>query len=274
VGTYHWTGNLGFMQSEEVELTYTDPTLWFGDDEAVLKFTIELGLSEDGADENTSNNSASSFFSRPPQYQYSDLDDNRLIMQLKTNDAYWQSAYTLYDISGNVVFARDDFGEANTTYRDTIQLNAGCYMFHVTDNEEDGLSFFANDDGNGNCKLDRVSGADFINFEADFGKEIKHYFQWNTNVVSVDENTFDRTTSLRAVPNPAEDQCAIQMRGFDRTIHIRLYNSSGQLVLDELVLRKLANESYELNTSNLPSGLYTVSVSDEKTDSTVKVVVR
>ncbi|MFM9985890.1 MAG: T9SS type A sorting domain-containing protein [Flavobacteriales bacterium] len=274
MGTFHWTGNLGFMQSEEVELTYSDNSIWFGDDEAVLKFTLELGLSADGADENTSNNSASSFFTRPPQYQYADLDDNRLIIQLKTNDAYWHSAYTLYDINGNVVYARDDFAEANTTYRDTLQLNSGCYMFHVTDSEEDGLSFFANDDGNGNCKLDKVSGADFINFEADFGKEIKHYFQWNTNIVSVEESAYNIESSLRAVPNPADDHCAIQIRGFDRNVHIRMHNSAGKLVLDEMVMRKLTNDSFDLSTADLPAGLYTVSVTDGNAYSTVKVVVR
>lgn len=274
IATYHWTGNLGFMQSEEVELTYDDPVLWSGDDETVLKFNVELGFSQDGADENFSNNAAVSYFTRPPQYQYADLDDNRLIIQLKTNDAYWQSAYTLYDISGNIIYSRSDFTEPNTTYRDTLQLNSGCYMFHVTDTEHDGLSFFANDDGNGNCKLDRVSGADFINFEADFGKEIKHYFQWNTNIVSVEENKPDVAASIRVIPNPADQHCAIQVTGFDRNVHLRIYHLDGRLMRDMHVMRKLANDAIELDSSDFPAGLYTVVVSDDKTTSVVKLMVR
>ena len=56
----HWTGNLGFMESEEVELLYTDPILWQGDDEEQLAFFVQLGFSSDGADENTSNTSIKS----------------------------------------------------------------------------------------------------------------------------------------------------------------------------------------------------------------------
>lgn len=56
VQSFHWTGNLGFMESEEVELEYSYPGMWEGDDSELLSFAIQLAASSDGVDENPTNN--------------------------------------------------------------------------------------------------------------------------------------------------------------------------------------------------------------------------
>ncbi|MFM7813085.1 MAG: peptide-N-glycosidase F-related protein, partial [Flavobacteriales bacterium] len=137
--SFDWTGSLDFMEREEVTLTYHDPIMYTGSAQEQLTFFIRLVSTNDGADENLSNNEAHSAFHRPVVYGYTNLDDNRLIIQLKTNNANTETSYTLYDIAGNVVFERSDFPLANTTYRDTIAINAGCYMFHLKDMDDDGL---------------------------------------------------------------------------------------------------------------------------------------
>jgi hypothetical protein len=261
--TFHWTGNLGFMQSEEVELIYTDPLMWEGDDEEQLTFFVQLGMSADGADNNPSNNYTESHFTRPPIYQYTQLDDNRVIIQLKTNLAYTQSSYSLYDIDGNVVFERSNFDAPLTTYRDTVALNQGCYMFHLRDSGEDGLSFFANDDGNGLCKFDRVGSFDLVNFERDFGKEIIHYFYWKTNVVSVLEQPEDRA-ALKIYPNPANHTCSILLNGFQKNATIEIYDQYGLLVRTENLRQKTAEETLTIDISKLGAGVYQVRASDGK----------
>jgi Concanavalin A-like lectin/glucanases superfamily/Peptide-N-glycosidase F, C terminal/Secretion system C-terminal sorting domain len=259
--TYHWTGNLAFMESEVVELTSLDNALWWGDDEELMTFYINLSFSSDGADENLTNNNASRTFYRPVTYSYSDLDDNRMIIQLKTNTSNQESSYVLYDINDNVVFERSSFPAPNTTYRDTIQLNSGCYMFHLRDEGHDGLSFFANSDGNGNCKLDRVGGLDFINFEADFGKEIVHYFNWNTNLVSVVDLPKENL-HVHLYPNPNSAYAMIRTTGLDRQLDVRIVDVMGQLVYEESFNKRYEGDEIRINTDNLADGWYQVWVSD------------
>lgn len=268
---FHWTGNLAFMESEEIELTYNDAIMWEGGSDETLTFFVTLGLSQDGVDENESNNHAESTFHRPPVYQYTDLDDNRLIIQLKTNDAFTETSYTLYNRWGGVIFQRNDFDAANTTYRDTIQLNAGCYLFHLKDTDDDGLSFFANDDGSGSCKFDRVQGVDFENFERDFGREILHHFYWNTNLVSVEED-YKPNLVVRIFPNPAGNSAKLDVGGFDRMIDVTVFDSRGVIVKTERINRKNNFEIVQLNLSDIRAGLYTVRVSDEKHIKAVKLI--
>jgi Secretion system C-terminal sorting domain len=259
--SFHWTGNLGFMQRQEVELTSLDNSMWWGDDESLSTFFIQLGFSTDGADDNPSNNYAESTFYRPATYQYTNLDDNRLIIQLKTNASNQQSSYVLYDVNGNVVFERDNFAAPNTTYRDTLELNSGCYLFHLKDSGEDGLSFFANDDGNGNCKLDRVSGLEFINFENDFGKEIKHYFNWNTDLVSVHDH-LNQLASLQVYPVPASGWVKVKIAGMDRKVQLRVIDMTGKVIQQELFRRNHVDEELSLDTSTWADGTYHLVIDD------------
>lgn len=269
--SYHWTGNLGFMQSEEVELTYEDPVLWQGDDEELMRFFIQLDSSADGTDENTFNNYGESTFYRPPTYAYSDLDDNRLIIQLKTNNANEETFYTLYNQWGGVVFERNNFPEPNVIYRDTVQLNAGCYMFHLKDSDDDGLDFFANDDGSGNCKLDQIQGIDFENFTRDFGREIIHHFYWNTNLVSVNDASESRQ-SLRIFPNPAGSNVQIEATGFDRKLALRLYDARGALVMEKWIVRNSPQDRIQLNLTEIRSGFYSIQLHDNAHIKTVQLI--
>jgi hypothetical protein len=265
-----WTGNLGFNEREEIELTYSDPILWSGDDAATLRFYIRLVDSNDGVDENQTNNYAESAFQRPPTYSYSDLDDNRVIIILRTNNAPWESSYVLYNQYDEVVFERNNFTEAATIYRDTIQLNSGCYTFHLKDSDDDGLDFFANSDGSGYCKLDRVSGFDFESFERDFGKEIIHRFRFETNLqTSVTEMPGQR---LRVYPNPAENFVNIDAMGFDRNLTYSLFDSFGRRLETRLISRRSDTETFELSLTQLAKGIYFVELSDGQHRGTIRLI--
>lgn len=268
---YTWTGNLGFMESEIVELTYSDPILW-NSTSAAGRFFIELGESANGADNNPSNNRAESAFTRPPIYTYlPNSDNNKFIIILRTNGAPWESAYTLFDINDNPIFSRT-FTQANTTHRDTLELNAGCYRFKVTDTGGDGLSFFANNDGNGYCYLDRVSGAYFKQFENDFGAEIQQYFYWNTNLVSVEEETASNT-QLFLMPNPAKQQVKLIANGFDERLTYTLHNVQGQICKQERINRTDKTGSIDIDLNEIASGIYFVQVQDSRNSSTIKLIV-
>jgi hypothetical protein len=253
VDTLQWSGNLDFMQREEVVLPYHHPDHWMGADDALKAFHIEVVIDET-VDQNTTNNKGISYFYPPVTYEYSDLSENRLIIQIKTNNLPGESSYALYNASNEVVFARSNFTEANTIYRDTVALNSGCYRFHLMDSDDDGLSFFANNDGDGNCRLDRVQGADFEFFEQDFGKEIQHSFVWNTSTVGVTESTVNRQVFL--FPNPCRDFLHVTLRGFSGLVQCEVFNAQGFLSSSEQVWALSENHAMNFDASSLSQGVY------------------
>ena len=130
--TYEWTGNLAFLESVEVDLPYDDPTLYEGDDEEWVLFGVEVNQPNGMVDEEPRNNKANSRFHRVPTWSYPDLDDNRLIVWTKTNQVAWETSVELLDAAGNVVWERG-YPTANTTFKDTLSLNQGCYRFTINE---------------------------------------------------------------------------------------------------------------------------------------------
>lgn len=260
--TITWTGNLGFLETEDVVLTYDSPILWEGDDEMEMTFHASVDSPNAGTDENPSNNATSSKFVRPPTYTYGtgEDDDNRLIIWIQTNGAPWESSAEIEDANGTIVWSRDDYNQASTNYRDTIQLNAGCYTFHLYDSGDDGLSFFANNDGNGQARLKKVGGSSFIQFENDFGKEITHNFNWETDLVSVQEFNLPKT-QLSVYPNPTSNELFAKPVNFGSNLSWEIYDMNGKVVMSK-TQNINPGELLRIETNGLPSGMYTLLISD------------
>jgi hypothetical protein len=64
----------------------------------------------------------------------------------------------------------------NTTYKDTFDLGYGCYQLYIKDSGDDGLAWWANNDGTGYARIREVGGGVVKTFEPDFGKSIIHNF--------------------------------------------------------------------------------------------------
>ena len=111
-----------------------------------------------------------------------------LIIWTSTNNAAYENELYIKDDQGNVVFSRTNFQNA-TLYRDTVNLDPGCYRLEFLDSDEDGISFFANNDGNGSFRIKAVGGPTLEIFEGDFEKDIIHYF-------TVDIDVDDRTNAI------------------------------------------------------------------------------
>jgi hypothetical protein len=151
-------------------------------------------------------------------------------------------------------------------------LNAGCYRFKITDTGGDGLSFFANNDGNGYCNLDRAAGAYFKQFENDFGAEIEQYFYWNTNLVGVEEEQANATQIL-LMPNPAKQKVKLIANGFDERLTYSLFNIQGQVCKQERINRSDKASSIDIDLNGISAGVYFVKVQDNNNSSTVKLIV-
>ncbi|MDG1780536.1 MAG: peptide-N-glycosidase F-related protein [Flavobacteriales bacterium] len=260
--TITWTGNLGFLETEDVVLTYDSPLLWDGDDEQTLQFLASVGNPNGVTDENEFNNDASSSFVRPPTYTYGtgEDDDNRLIIWIQTNGAPWETSASIEAADGTVVWSRDDYNDASTNYRDTIQLNAGCYTFNVLDSDDDGLSFFANNDGNGQVRLKKVAGGSFIQFENDFGKSISHNFSWETDLVSVEEQLVEEV-QLTVYPNPADHELFVKAANFGNELTYTIIDLHGK-ILATRQMQQSPGDVIRIDTHDLASGMYTVIIDD------------
>jgi len=259
--TYTWTGNLGFMESEEVELAYADPVMWSGDEDEMLEFEVTVDTPNGSTDENPSNNSTKSNFKRPPHYYYDGYTDNRLIIWLRTNLSPQESSYSIYDLEGNVVYERDDFTTPSFSHKDTIPLDPGCYLFHLKDAADDGLSFFANNDGTGYCRLKKVSSSELTYFPGNFGKEIFHYFSWNIDPLNLPQRTTE-AVELKVYPNPAHGVFNIELGMNSDNVSLEILDLRGQVIHRREGIKWSKGFSNQVDLSNYPDGVYLLRLFD------------
>lgn len=261
VVTGTWGGNLGFLESVDVALPYEDAILFDGGEEEQLTFHVTVELP---GDEQLNNNSTESRFHRVPTWSYPELDDNRLIIWTKTNNVPWETQVELTNADGEVVWERG-YADANTTYRDTIEINQGCYRFTINDAGDDGTDFWANSDGSGFTRIKRVAGGNFVNFEPDFGKFISQAFHFETNLIStVDEISAAPTLSpsLVAFPNPADDMIRVRVDGdfiSGKLRRVTWRDPLGRVVRDEM-MRVAAGDLLVVDAMEWPSGMYAVTI--------------
>ncbi|MFK7756891.1 MAG: LamG-like jellyroll fold domain-containing protein [Flavobacteriales bacterium] len=254
---HEWTGELEFMQSEDVTLDVSSFLLLSGEEGEVQNFEVMLISTGGTADQNMSNNTAKSTFVIPPVYHYDDYDDNRIIVEVNTNNAPWEMEATLYTLGGGVMW-QSNYTEANTLYRDTLVLNSGCYQIHFTDSDDDGISFFANNDGNGNMRFRKVQGFYFETFEDNFGKELIHNFSFETDLFSgIDEEV---VKDIEVFPNPSSDIFYLKGINLRGNAHYSVVNSSGQEVLSKSHFIANSSDRIEVDLSGFSAGVYSISV--------------
>ncbi len=249
-----------FLETRDVELPYDATAYFVGDDEEVLRFEVRGDVAGD-LDEDPSNGWMSTSFRRPPTWQYNSLDDNRMIVWTKTNNVPGETTVEIRHADGGLYWARS-YSEANTTYRDTIVLNQGCYRFTVNDSGDDGIDFWANNDGSGYVRLKKVAGGNFKVFESDFGKSISQAFYWATNLYSGVDEQPAAGGDVAVFPNPMQDQLTLLPAGFSGQAEYRIHNVQGQLI-DQGVWHAQAGRQSILDASAWPSGTLVVVVRQE-----------
>ena len=152
------------------------------------------------------------------------------------------------------VYLDRTYSEANTQYRDTI-VNAGCYTFEFLDSDDDGISFWANNDGSGFIRLRKVGG-NFITFEPDFGKSIVHNFAKTGLVNSIDEPVVE-AGSVEVFPNPARDVVHFSLEGWEGEFQWALLDGAGREV-ESGAGRSRADARFEgrIPVGHLPAGVH------------------
>ena len=74
-------------------------------------------------------------------------------------------------------------------------------------------------------------------------------------------------------PNPARSNVTIAATNMQGAVDVTIYNQTGVLVYSEVLGGSGAVSRLNVNTSQLPSGLYFVSVRGANTDSTEKLII-
>lgn len=248
--TFNWTGNLGFMESEVVELPFSGPSDWMS--YKPKKNFLALAHQPNGqTDQNPHNNWYKTTIKSAPVYPAN------LQMTIFTNNAAHENTWTLTRMEDGTVIGSDSNLTNNTNYTETLSLQPGCYLFHFTDSDKDGLAYQFNNDGSGNIRFRNDGGSFFLKaLNSNFGTEIKHYFTVGYGIGLEEDPSF--ATAFNFYPNPTSGKLnlSIAAEGTNK-LHLELFSLDGKKVLG-------ASESFEndldssLDVSHLPEGLYTL----------------
>lgn len=259
---YNWTGNLQFTESEEVTLGTFE---WIPN---ATEFTVTISKPNGGTDEYALNNTRISHFVYPT------LMPEQFYIELKTNNYGNQTKYTVKDDAGNILINKTNLAN-NTIYKDTLNLQAGCYKFELTDSGQDGLSWWANPgQGSGYLRFkNAITGATIKNFNTDFGGQV--YQQFTVGLTTGTQNNFAAgNTSVDVYPNPTDGILFIDVNLATR--------KDGKVVITDLVGRTVyfqkftqqIAEGIEVDLSRYGSGIYFVSLFAGGDHLTKKVIVQ
>jgi hypothetical protein len=240
---YNWTGNLKFLETAEVNL---GAFAW----NSSGTFMVNVSKPNGGNDEYSANNTFYTKVNIPP------VMPEKFIIELKTNNNPDESAYTLKDASGKIILSKDNL-DANTTYKDTVTLNLGCYEFRLKDIGEDGLKWWANpDQGSGLIRFKKVeNGVVFKNFNTDFGAEVFYPFTVG-KLVGVKDYLFESKTQFNIYPNPSGGLVAINLDFAERkTGVLEIIDITGKKVYSYDIKNTIA-EGLDLDLKHFPAGIY------------------
>lgn len=260
--TYNWTGNLGIMETETVSLPVTSTEFWDGDDNHV--FEVSIGQPNGASDEYAENDTYKSPFNMPEEYPFD------VIVWFKTNNYPNQNSYTIKDINGEIVFEHDDL-DAQTIYRDTMDLEPGCYTFEFLDTGNDGLSYWANTaQGSGYLRFKENGGPMIESVEAEFGRSVIRAFSVGDFTSVYDHSP--ETPVVSVFPNPTKGRLNIEFKEISVSCSIEIFNSLGSKVLSDQ--RSVAGQRlYSVDISTFTTGIYFVKISSGEFQSTHKVVL-
>lgn len=222
--TYEWKGVIFPGKSEIISLPSEGWRL-FGAKTANV-FHAEITKVNSEVDVNAANNHFASPFEETEVYP------EEMVIVFTNNGAMNETSYRIVNDAGTEVFANNGLG-ANVTQNDTVTLEPGCYTMIIEDSDCDGLSFFANSDGNGKIWIHPNDADDFFpplhRFEPEFGCDIQRSFTVGYTL-DADEPTALEPTQLRAYPNPSNDVIMLTVENGFEDGTITIYNQAGQMV--------------------------------------------
>jgi len=260
--TYHWTGNLGFLENDTVTMGQFDWT----DGLPPVVFQASVSSPNGMADEYSGDDTMYSDIPITQKLPYS------FIIQARTNKAPDDNAYTLTDIDGNILYHRE-YTDADKLYRDTVNLPNGCFTFRFTDSYQDGLYFFADtarQGTEGSLRLATTKGANIITFNPDFGAEV--LFNFNVGFgLGIEPEPYPE--SIDIFPNPSKGLFNIDATSLEQNpCRLEIYDILGKLVLTWYISGS-EDHLISLDLGSNPAGIYVVNLVTADKTFTQKVIL-
>lgn len=241
--TAYWEGYLRFSEEVEYHLPI-DNSVWTTATATNNVFHVEIVEANGVTDEYANNNVYSSAFEKPEVYPQD------IYFFYRMNSAANENSFSVKDDWGNVIFERNAM-EANKIYRDTVRLGIGCHQLLLDDSDDDGISFWANSDGNGFFRIMEVGGGVLKTLEGDFGGSSILNF---TVLHALDVPEVENKYGYQCYPNPTRG--LLTVTGYDlRETKSQVFNSFGQ----ELSLQpNISDTQITYDLANEASGMYLV----------------
>jgi hypothetical protein len=244
--TYNWTGSLGSLFSEEINL----PDIQFN-----LQQVNQLDVSIP-SDDDTSNNTETKTINT------ADIFITPSVSLSLTLDNYpEETIWGVLDSAGNVVQQGGPYnGQAGQTITATINLpQDDCYEFLILDSYGDGICCAY---GNGSYTLTAQNG-DVIATGGQFASEDSKIFS-NYNTLS--SNSFE-ITEFNIFPNPSTGIVNINV---NEPFEYKIYNLQGKLMANGIS----NTSSEELDLRELSSGLYLLNITIGSSSRTQKLILK
>jgi Concanavalin A-like lectin/glucanases superfamily/Peptide-N-glycosidase F, C terminal/Secretion system C-terminal sorting domain len=256
--SYTWSGNLAFLEKEEIVLPAPE-SLWDNINITDNTFFVEINNPNGNTDEYIHNNNYISDFT------ISKVIPSDFYLLFKTNNAASETKYELFDDVGNILYSRTNLTN-NTIYRDTFNIGVGCYRFVVTDTDDDGIDFWANNDGAGYAFFRQIGGGNLHKIEGDFGGSIIFNF---TVDFPLSYEDLHLETEYLIYPNPAKNKFYIESSNIESAI-VTVYNIMGQKVDLSFTY---ANNTIIFDCTETPKGIYVISILQNGTYYNKKIIL-
>ena len=268
MNTYAWTGTLAPLTETDITLPVLSALNNTAGIAGTFTFVANIATVNGAADNDATNNTLTS------QYVNAPLWPTKFKIVFATNNETATGSSTLsetnwqiFDMAGTLVASRTN-ANISTVYTDTVLLGIGCYKLVITDGGCNGLHWWANPSTvtSGGLTVRKLTNAQITmngynysgTYANDFGCSFTQFFKACDWPAGIDELT-ENTTSLNVFPNPAQNSITVDIAG--------IANVNGMLRIIDALGREVLTEhcnaaQYQLNTSKLNNGVYTVQYID------------
>lgn len=262
--TYEWTGNLAFLETEEVTLPVDDLSFWNNAADGGI-FEVNLIAPNGMVDEYLANNQSRSSFNPVMVF------DGSVILNYTTNSRGYENVMQITDHTGEVVLFRDNMAN-NTNYNDELDLAPGCYTLNFFDAGDDGLYYWywaaiGQNIGAGQLRFRKeLAPGIFTNlrtFHPEFGRSIQFDFVLMDETTSTDEEELLQSY-LSIYPNPTLDEINIEVRGAkENELSLELIDVTGRVLLRDQILRTNNEQVFKkVDLSAFADGVYFLRMMD------------
>ncbi|MAO01820.1 MAG: hypothetical protein CMD05_02690 [Flavobacteriales bacterium] len=289
---FEWTGNLNFLETEEVELP-ANKSLWdnidfsggkamgevvtYENNSKINKFYVEIKNPNASNDEYLFNNLISSTFSPAPKYPAKFT----LWASTNTNNGLQtgicETSWKINDTQGNAIYSWINL-PAGQSFSDTVNLSPGCYSLDIIDSDQDGMDYWANNDGAGALKLRRINAyvdtnatpwtyhTWFKDFELDFGSFIHHEFVVGDYGLNIGSN---KNMSFDIFPNPSYNNLTIRGTFLEKG-KIIIYDNLGRSIYSKKYNHGIQNITIDM--SSFSKGLYFIKLKSKTSQKIEKII--